>query len=239
MNNYVLIVKKTNEKEPRIDVASDDLRLVSERLEKIQSKMEYCRIYTLGELQKMYINDTIQSTVDSMRRFKFYPIFRLRLELTNTDGLGLLVHSIGLGLDSNMSQAKDKMKESALEILNLTKLSEIINNGRKFTKDDIVIKSLKFIGMDTWMSDPMGNFHSQCGTKNDLYVFESFKDYMKRHRNSPKKADEDDPQDIDMSYSRYINCDISEYPVPDEFRNIDDSSELKIVRLKNLVAIRR
>lgn len=239
MNNYILVTKRIG-KNYVIDSSSDDLKLISERQSELSlnKNVEINKIFTLDELAsgRSYVSDKITQIAKSMRKYQYYPVFRIRFE-SNNPKFRIICHSITTGIDKNPKDDIKSMQKSALDLLNCTKSYEVLNDNSVFTNEDMVLSKCVFIGMDTWIPDPIGNYHSRCGNKSDEYIFNSFMDYIKLHTNRTSGPNEMDPQDTEMSYARYDKKRCSEFPVSDKFRNITDINQVRIMRNNEIVVI--
>lgn len=188
MNNYVLVLK-FKDSDYFIDMASDNLEVVGKRMEDIGNS-EFSKIFTLSDLSsgKMYINDKIEEISKSMERFEFYQIYRIESFIKGIDKLSISTHVIATN-ESEISEIEESYESvvSSWFIKMIGKAGNIdklgINLLKDLTKEDIDTK-IEFIGMDTWIPDPMGVYYTNSINLTDSMLFESFMDYMERHSNS-------------------------------------------------------
>lgn len=241
MNNYILVVKKPN-KDYRVDSSSDDLRLVSERLDQLKSKIEFGKIFTLAELasDKVYVSDSVRQTAKSMSKFHFLPVFRVKLGFETNDKIISITHMLGTDLDAGPIDELDKVKANMIDMLNQLKIYDEFNNGKKFRIDKLKVLSCRFVGMDTWIPDPVQGFFSKCGHNTDSYIFESFLDYVKRHRYNKDVVVDDkyEAQSSDMTYLKYEKRTTDEYPIVDRVKMVDNIDDVVIDKKNKFVNLK-
>lgn len=188
------------------------------------------KFFALSDLSsgKMYINDKIEEVSKSMKRFKFYQIYRIESFIKEVDKLSISTYMIARNeteipdLANSYRRVSDWFIEMIKKTGGLDKLG--IDSFNELTEIDVDTK-IEFIGMDTWIPDSMGAYYTNFTSLPKDKLFDSFMDYMKRHNKSIK-------MDLDsfsrVGYDKFFRGKRSEeFPLNEIYMNvkcIDDVS---------------
>lgn len=240
MNNYVLITKRTENSGHVIDSATDDLKVLSERMESLKSKgyLE-AKIFQLANLAsgKEYINDQIEMTARSMSKYQFYPIYRIRTTIKGFDKITATSYYMAKDLIPSKDEFKkaiDIMNDCIIDILTKCKLDRLIKSFE--VNSDLLDHKYRLVGMDSWLVDPIGGYYTNSKASDDE-LMKSFDDYISRHKSSIISSDENNDNEslTLMDFSKFINKRAEDFPICEKY--ITKYENIKLEKFNKLFRI--
>lgn len=246
MNNYVLIAQ-SDKLGYYIDSVEDDLSKLNERLKYLKglNKIKSALLYTLNDLTsgKIFITEEIKELANSMSKFKFYPIYKVKS--IDDDNIKFLTYVMGTSLD--MNYVKSEIESSMKHILsryqyinNTVEDNDCIHNVYKGGYGDLNHK-VSLSGVESWLFLPTGWYVTRDEGKSKEYYFSSFLDYIQRHKgyrlgNKVVDSSENDmilnTSCIKCDYLNIMNKRCNSFPLMDSELLVSSISDVEI-RIEN------
>jgi hypothetical protein len=245
MDKYVLITKsKYANDEYRISALGDS-REDLEHINRVYSDEEndFHEIYNIND--HFYFNDTIESMIDSMKKYKFYNALSADVSIDPLDDIvstHVLTLSEGSG-EEEFNKLLVDVGNSVSECLSKNKLfkDRLANKEKTDSRIHVLVVSY---GVDSWVPDSLGSYVTYYEEKNDRELFESFMDYISRHKmkGSVGDATEDNSESgsnrtqvtrMDYKVLGIDELQIEEYPIYRPMLNIKSLSDVVITYSKD------
>ena len=234
MNHYVLITKST-ESDYFIDSSCDNLEVLGGRMNEINNRpnTEFSKIFKLSDIASgdLYITDQIDEICKSMSKYEFYPVHKVTTSFKLTDKISIINYIMSPSLDNlNLNEIVNGITNGLTDALRKTDAFKVFGLDGSDVSPDTIKSDIEFIGMESWIPDPIGSYYSLMNFESKIEVMESFMNYVYRHFKFKLKYSDSEGVSSIMDFQKYKEKKCYEFPIPNEVRNIKNMSDIKISR---------
>lgn len=237
MNHYVLIAKST-ESDYFIDSSCDNLEVLGKRLDEVNNlpSTEFSKVFRLSDIASgdLYITDQIDEICKSMSKYEFYPVHKVTTSFKLTNKISIINYIMSPSLDNlNLNEIVSGITDGLTDALRKTDAFKVFGLDSNDISTDTIKSDIEFIGMESWIPDPIGSYYSLMNFESKIEVMESFMNYVYRHFKFKLRCSDSDGMPSVMDFQKYKEKKCYEFPIPNKVRNIKNMSDIKISRSKN------